>query len=94
MQHDGFQNRYSFLMEGRVITLAPLNPREAHKDQLKIKKESGQSSGDGSTKELVERVAYCSNQPLMELEPNVSFQQKSEKEFPKPFCNVRAKIRG
>ena len=56
-----------------MITLAPLSPREAHEDQLKIKRECGQSSGDGSTKERVERVAYCSNQPLMEVEPNVSF---------------------
>ena len=73
MQYDGFQNRYSFLMEGKVITLAPLSPREAHEDQLKIKTESGKNGGSGSTKERVERVAYYSNQPLMELEPNVSF---------------------
>ena len=51
VQRDGFQNRYSFLMEGRVIILAPLSPREAHEDQLKIKKDSGQSNGDGSPKE-------------------------------------------
>ena len=41
VQHDGFQNRYSFLMEGRVITLAPLSLSEAHEDQLKIKRDSG-----------------------------------------------------
>ena len=51
VHHDGFQNRYSFLIEGRVITLAPLSPREAHEDQLKIKKESGKSTEDRSTKE-------------------------------------------
>ena len=39
VQHDGFQNRYSFLMEGKMITLALLSSREAHEDQLKIKKE-------------------------------------------------------
>ena len=94
VQHDGFQNRYSFLMEGRVIILAPLSPREAHEDQLKIKRESGQSSRDRRTKERVQRVAYYCNQPLMELESNVSFQQKAEEEFLKPFYNVRAKIQG
>ena len=62
-----------FLMEGKVITLAPLSPREAHEDQLKINKESGQNGGSGCIKEIVERVAYRSNQPLMELKPNVSF---------------------
>ena len=61
VQHDGFQNRYSFLMEGRVITLAPLSPREAHEDQLKIKRENRQSKGDGSPKERVERIAYCAS---------------------------------
>ena len=33
VQHDRFQNRFSFLMEGRVITLAPFSPRVAHEDQ-------------------------------------------------------------
>ena len=61
MQHDGFQNRYSFLMEGKVITLVPLSPREAHEDQLKIKRDSKQSSGDGSSKERVGRIAYCAS---------------------------------
>ena len=56
-----------------MITLAPLNLREAHEDQLKIKRESGKNGGSGGTKERVKQVAYCSNQPLMELEPNVFF---------------------
>ena len=38
--HDGFKNHYVFLMEGKSITLAPLNPRQAYEDQLKIKKEN------------------------------------------------------
>ena len=41
VQHDGFQNRYSFLMEGIVITLAPLSTREAHEDQLRLRKRIG-----------------------------------------------------
>ena len=61
-----------------MITLASLSPREAHEDQLKIKIESGQSSEAGSPKERVERVAYYSSQPLMELEPHVSFQLKTK----------------
>ena len=73
-------------MEGRLITLAPLSPKEAHEDQLKIKRESWQSSGEGSSKERVERISYCSS--------HVSFQQKIEEEIPKPFHNERAKIRG
>ena len=77
-----------------MITLAPLSLRKAHEDQLKIKRENGQSSRAGSLKKQVERVAYCSKQPLKELEPNVSFQQQIEEEFSKPFYNMRVKIRG
>ena len=73
-------------MEGRVISLAPLSPSEAHEDQLKIKRKSGQSSGDGNSKEQVERIAYCSS--------HVSFQQKTKEEIPNPFHNEIAKIRG
>ncbi|GKV18389.1 hypothetical protein SLEP1_g28784 [Rubroshorea leprosula] len=38
--HDGFKNRYSFVMEGKTITLAPLSPRQVYEDQLRVKKES------------------------------------------------------
>ncbi|GKV07003.1 hypothetical protein SLEP1_g18815 [Rubroshorea leprosula] len=38
--HDGFKNRYSFVMEGKTITLAPLSPRQVYEDQLRLKKES------------------------------------------------------
>ena len=73
-------------MERKVITKAPLSPSEAHKDQLKIKRESGQSSGDESPKKWVERITYYSS--------HVSFQWKIEGEILKPFRNKRAKIRG
>ncbi|GKV11635.1 hypothetical protein SLEP1_g22875 [Rubroshorea leprosula] len=38
--HDGFKNHYSFVMEGKTITLAPLSPRQVYEDQLRVKKES------------------------------------------------------
>ena len=59
VQHDGFQNRYSFLIEGRVNTLASLSPREVNEDQLKIKRESRQSSGDGSSLLKTYHVDSC-----------------------------------
>ena len=36
--HDGFKNRYSFVMEGRLITLVPLSPRQVYEDQLRVEK--------------------------------------------------------
>ncbi|GKV11590.1 hypothetical protein SLEP1_g22836 [Rubroshorea leprosula] len=38
--HDGFKNHYSFIMEGKTITLVPLSPRQVYEDQLRLKKES------------------------------------------------------
>ncbi|GKV06452.1 hypothetical protein SLEP1_g18350 [Rubroshorea leprosula] len=38
--HDGFKNHYSFIMEGKTITLMLLSPRQVYEDQLRLKKES------------------------------------------------------
>ena len=53
---------------------------------MKIKRESGQSSGDGNPKERVKRIAYCASY--------VTFKRKFEEKISKPFYNDRAKIRG
>ena len=37
--HDGYKNRYSFVMNNRVIVLTPLKPLEAYEDQIRIAKE-------------------------------------------------------
>ena len=37
--HDGFLNRYSFVKDGRKVTLAPLSPKEVYEDQCKLKRE-------------------------------------------------------
>ena len=55
VQHDGFQNCFSFLIEGRIITLAPLSPKEAHEDQLKIKRENKKNCKSERSKEFVEK---------------------------------------
>ena len=36
--HDGFLNRYSFVKDGRKVTLTPLSPKEVYDDQCKLKK--------------------------------------------------------
>ena len=38
--HDGFTNKYSFKMDGKLATLVPLTPKQVFEDQLRIKKES------------------------------------------------------
>ncbi|XP_074565168.1 uncharacterized protein LOC141821722 [Curcuma longa] len=38
--HDGFKNKYSFMMHGKLVTLVPLTPKQVYEDQLRIKNES------------------------------------------------------
>lgn len=38
VMHDGYKNRYSFDMNGRKFTLAPLIPMQVYKDQVRINK--------------------------------------------------------
>jgi hypothetical protein len=40
VMHDGFKNRYSFVMNEKPVTLVPLSPQQAYEDQLRIKNES------------------------------------------------------
>ena len=49
--HDGYLNRYSFVMNKRQITLVPLTPRKVYEDQMSIKKESDTKNENESTKE-------------------------------------------
>ena len=60
-----------------MIILVPLSPREAYEDQLKIKRESGQSSGDGSSKEklgglLLVPIMFLSSSKLKRSFPSLS----------------------
>ena len=37
--HDGFLNRYSFVKDGKKVTLTPLSPKEVYEDQCKLERE-------------------------------------------------------
>ncbi|KAH9724657.1 hypothetical protein KPL70_007565 [Citrus sinensis] len=56
--HDGYLNRYSFVMNKRQITLVPLTPRQVYEDQMSIQKENDTKNENESTKEReIERKA-------------------------------------
>ena len=38
VMHDGVKNRYFFEMNGRLISLVSLTPKQIYEDQLKLKK--------------------------------------------------------
>ena len=41
VKHDGFTNKYSFVINQRKITLVPLSPKGVYEDQVRLQKESG-----------------------------------------------------
>ena len=57
-------------MEGKLITLVPLSPRQAYEDQLKINREARKNCENESPKEFVEK----------ESEKNMSGKEKEEVE--------------
>ena len=46
VKHDGFTNKYSFVLNQRPITLVPLSPRQVHEDQVRLQKESEQKKSE------------------------------------------------
>ena len=36
VMHDGFRNRYSFVKDGKSVTLVPLSPKQVYEDQMKL----------------------------------------------------------
>ncbi|XP_031398472.1 uncharacterized protein LOC116209048 [Punica granatum] len=82
--HDGYKNRYSFVKDGRKVTLVPLTPYQVYEDQLRIKrsicekseveaeierkKESEQEFGDVFPTELPNRLP-----PIKGIEHQIDF---------------------
>jgi hypothetical protein len=42
VKHDGFTNKYSFVLNQKPITLVPLTPQQVHEDQVRLQQESDQ----------------------------------------------------
>ena len=51
VKHDGFTNKYSFVLNQRSITLVPLTPQQVYEDQVRLQKESDQKKGRNKKKE-------------------------------------------
>ena len=49
--HDGYTNRYSFVLNKRPITLVPLTPRQVYEDQVRLKKERDVKKESESSRE-------------------------------------------
>ena len=71
--HDGFKNRYSFVMNEKPVTLVPLSPQQAHEDQLRIKNESEPK------KEIDKREKREKNVGTQEKEKKIEFLCKRKR---------------
>jgi len=55
VKHDGFTNKYSFVLNQRSIILVPLTPQQVYEDQVRLQNESDQ-------KKESEQKKKCENQ--------------------------------
>jgi hypothetical protein len=55
VKHDGFMNKYSFVLNQRPITLVPLSPKQVHEDQVRMQKESEQQKKSEKEREAEEK---------------------------------------
>ncbi|KAF7821062.1 uncharacterized protein G2W53_026517 [Senna tora] len=89
VNHDGFTNRYTFEMNGRKITLAPMTPSEIYQDQLKANNSSNEGKGSEDTKRKEIKEAMCEqnidNGPKVsdKKEKSVKIQEKENEKSKK-----------
>ena len=71
VNHDGYRNRYSFVMNEKPITLVPLTPQQVYEDQMRIK-------SDCEKRKNEEKCEKKKDEAKNEKEKN---EKKSEKEM-------------
>ena len=83
--HDEYKNRYSFIKDGRTITLVPLTPAQVYKDQLKLRseeerraKELGKMRANSELEKKRENVEIAIREKKREQS-----QERKERECPK-----------
>lgn len=47
VKHDGFTNKYSFVLNQKTVTLVPLTPHQVYEDQVQLQKEADQMKAVG-----------------------------------------------
>ena len=56
--HDGFTNKYSFILKGQPITLLPLTPKQVREDQLKLQKSNEKKKRKKGRKAEIEKKEF------------------------------------
>ncbi|XP_022868114.1 uncharacterized protein LOC111387763 [Olea europaea var. sylvestris] len=67
--YDGYRNRYSFIKDGRSITVAPLTPTQVYEDQIKSRNERERQARESTKmRENSEPVSMRENSEVAEKE--------------------------
>ena len=77
VKHDGFTNKYSFVLNQRPITLVPLTPQQVYEDQVRLKNESDQKE-ERDQKEENERKEMSQNSREKEKEAKKIEREKKK----------------
>ncbi|MDD0148413.1 hypothetical protein PSY31_22165, partial [Shigella flexneri] len=62
VKHDGFTNKYSFVLNQRSINLVPMTPQQLYEDQVRLQKESEQKKESEQRKKSENQIEAEKNE--------------------------------
>jgi hypothetical protein len=81
VKHDGFTNKFSFVLNQRSITLVPLKPLQVYEDQVRLQKESDQKKKTENQREAEKNEREKKNQ-------SSALERKSERKQKNFYAKV------
>jgi hypothetical protein len=67
--HDGFNNRFTIVKDGKTITLIPLSPKQVYDDQMKLERECEDGKSENSREVNGERRPSDLAKPKLLIKP-------------------------
>ena len=87
VKHDGFTNKYSFVLNQRSITLVPLTPQQVYEDQVRLQKESDQKKESEQKKKSENQREAEKNEREKENQSS-ALERKSERKQKNFYAKV------
>ena len=87
VKHDGFTNKYSFVLNQQSITLVPLTPQQVYEDQVRLQKESDQKKESEQKKKSENQREAEKNEGEKENQSS-TLERKSEKKKKNFYAKV------
>jgi hypothetical protein len=87
VKYDGFTNKYSFVLNQRLITLVPLTPQQVYEDQVRLQKESDQKKESEQKKKSENQREAEKNEREKENQSS-ALERKSERKQKNFYAKV------